>query len=360
MVRHAGTAPTAATRSRCPKVIKVGSDFSGLDGAAAALKRMKVPYESLFVSDILRPSQQILRFVHAPKTIFTDILERTAEQEEPVDLYVTTPPCQDFSMAGKQAGTDGPRKTGALIKKSMQYIQSHKPRVVIFENVLAMLHKKFKPVLLGIMTAFQSLGYKAHFKKLDSRDYGLPHDRRRLYIVGIRADVMKHEFTWPVRQQPTPSVNVVLDPWKPTDKAGRLPCLPRPKEACLTAYKECFKGGRDPRTTPVLVDVGASPKFNTYGIDESKTITRTRGGDGGPWISTRGRKTTPGELLKLQGFTEEDVPWQAVGITKRQLGQLVGNAVSVNTIGCVLEEALWSGGLVKQRVTFPRGDSCIG
>jgi site-specific DNA-cytosine methylase len=73
-----------------------------------------------------------------------------------------------------------------------------------------MLQQEFKPVFLGIFNAFQSLGYKTHFKKLDSRDYGLPQDSRRLYIVGIRADVMKHALKWPVRQQPTPTVNVVL------------------------------------------------------------------------------------------------------------------------------------------------------
>ena len=92
----------------------------------------------------------------------------------------------------------------------------------------------------------------------------------------------------------------------------------------------------------------------TYGIDKAKTITRTRGGDGGPWISTRGRLTTPAELMKLQGFTKEDVPWEAVGISQRQVGQLIGNAFCVNTIGSVLEEALWSAGLVMKRVTFPR------
>ena len=58
--------------------------------------------------------------------------------------------------------------------------------------------------------------------------------------------------------------------------------------------------------------------------------------------------------MRLQGFTKEDVPWEAVGISQRQVGQLIGNAVSVNTIGCVLEEALWSAGLVTMRVTFPR------
>eukprot|EP00974_Lingulodinium_polyedra_P096232 9328738-Lingulodinium_polyedra.AAC.1 len=78
-------------RPRRPAVVKFGSDFSGLDAAAVALKRMKVPHQCVFASDPLKASQKILRHVHQPKTIFPDILERKVEEEEPVDIYVTTP-----------------------------------------------------------------------------------------------------------------------------------------------------------------------------------------------------------------------------------------------------------------------------
>ena len=102
-------------RPRCPKTIRFGSDFSGMDAAAAALKRMGVAHQCIFASDILVESQKLLRIVHQPQTVFSDILLRTPDQEAPVDLYITTPPCQDLSTAGKQLGTDGPRQIGALI-----------------------------------------------------------------------------------------------------------------------------------------------------------------------------------------------------------------------------------------------------
>ena len=85
-------------------------------------KRIRVPHQCVFASDVLKTSQAIQRHVHQPTKIFTDILERTAEQEEPVDLYVTTPPCQDCSTAGKQTCKGGPRRTGTLIKKSPQRV----------------------------------------------------------------------------------------------------------------------------------------------------------------------------------------------------------------------------------------------
>ena len=49
----------------------------------------------------------------------------------------------------------------------------------------------------------------------------------------------------------------------------------------------------------------------------------------------------------------EDCPYEQLGISRRQVGLMVGNAVSVNTIGCILQEALWSAGLVMKRHTFP-------
>eukprot|EP00959_Pyramimonas_sp_CCMP1952_P195705 4092048-Pyramimonas_sp.AAC.1 len=70
------------------------------------------------------------------------------------------------------------------------------------------------------------------------------------------------------------------------------------KKRCAKAYSECHQNGIDPRTTPVAVDIDAGEKFQVYGVDECKTITRVRGGRGGPWISTYGRRFTTRELLK--------------------------------------------------------------
>ena len=350
--------PTKATkvrRPRRPKVIKLGSDFTGLDPTSVAMRRMGVPFQNVFASDTAKPCQKIIQAVHKPDKLFTDMTQRTPEEEEYTDVYTWTPPCQDLSQNGLRQGVNGPKQTGTLIKKAMQYIKNKKPRVTIFENVFTMTHKKLKHVLDGIINALRSIGYTVNYSVLDSRDYGLPQDRRRVFVVGILTDAIKHTFNWPQVTKPCPGINTILDTWKPTDRAGRLPTVERQKDACKAAYKECFDYGRDPRSTPILVDIDASPRFSTYGIDEAKTITRSRGGDGGPWISTRGRRTTPNELIKLQGFELKDVPWTTLKISQRQVGQLIGNAVSVNTMGAILEEALWSSGLVDKKAIFPRG-----
>ena len=179
----------------------------------------------------------------------------------------------------------------------------------------------------------------------------VPQGRTRFFLVGIRADSLRRKFNWP---QPCPPVSAssVFDRFNPkTDKAGRLPSTKRGKTLVKTACTAVFKKtGKDPRTIPVLIDVDCSDKYATFGIDEAKTITRTRGGTGGPWVSSRGRRVNTNELLRLQGFNPARIPWQEIGVTKRQIGQLIGNSVCPPVLGMALSEALYSAGLTATKL----------
>ena len=101
-----------------------------------------------------------------------------------------------------------------------------------------------------------------------------------------------------------------------------------------------------------MVDIDCSPKFATFGINIAKTLTRTRGIQGGPWVSTRGRRVTTDELLRLQGGEPGRVPWKGAAITKSQIGGMVGNAVTVHTVGHLLAAAMFAAGLTKRKLEF--------
>ena len=370
-----------------------------MDAAATALKRMQLNFTMEFLSDIDPKCQKVLEFVHKPALMFHDITNVDPDTKGYVDVYVWTPPCQDFSMAGKRAGAAGPRQTGKLMAKSLGYIRAKKPRLAIFENVFSLTYVRFRIIMMCIVKHLKESGYVVHHKIVNSNTCGLPQDRRRLFITAIRKDSIKQAFVWP-KVCKAPSLNSILDQRLPTDVAGRLPAIQSQKVRCLKAFKECHQNGIDPRVTPIAVDIDCGMKFFTYGIDECKTLTRNRGGSGGPWISTRGRRTTTQEILKaawalmkhtspdccasglpdnthqgcvpfrltpmgnvsglcassapqMQGFTKADVPFERLGITARQIGMMAGNAVSVNTMGCVLAEGLWSAGLVMEKPEFP-------
>ena len=261
---------------------------------------MNFKYEVEFMPHNDPDCQEILRAVHNPKKVFGDIRGVQPKDKAYTDIYVFTPPCQDFSSNGKMAGSAGPHKTRVLCARALKYVRLKQPRVVIFENVPTLNAKKFKPFLNGVIKFLRESGYNVYDKVMDSRNYGLPHARRRVFVVGIRKDCASRgcpAFEWP-KPMKTPSINVILDKATPHDMPGRLPKSKTQKDRVMEAYKKCYANGVDPRTTTVMVDVDCSKQFASYGVDEMKTLTRNRGGSGGPWISTRGRRTNLGELMK--------------------------------------------------------------
>ena len=135
-----------------------------------------------------------------------------------------------------------------------------------------------------------------------------------------------------------------MDPPTASDKPGRLPTRPAQRALVLEAYRRAYEDGHDPREVPVLVDVDCSPKYATVGINIAKTLTRSRGGTGGPWVSTRGRRTTLNEMQQIMGLLPGEVPRAEAGGSKRQFRMLLGNAVALPVLGRILSRALHSAG----------------
>ena len=91
---------------RAPRVIKAGSDFTGLDAPRAALSRMPgtAKVKHLFSSDLAVECRAVLRGRESHGVVYGDVLARTADQEEYFDLYTWSPPCQSYSFVGKLGG----------------------------------------------------------------------------------------------------------------------------------------------------------------------------------------------------------------------------------------------------------------
>ena len=335
---------------RTPRVLRVGTDFSGLDTAVLALKRLDLPMRVQFVSDCDPACQRLLRALHKPKALFTDVLARTPDEEEPVHLYITTPPCQSYSSSGKRKGVADAR--GRVVSASMQYVHRRRPRVVVLENVTGFTHKKHQPVFRGILKALTQMGYHTRAKILNARKYKVAQDRRRVFIVAIRRDSLRRPFKWP-RPTGKRTLTEVLDPLGRGDKARRLPRLERPKRMARLAFAKIWAGGVDPGITPCAVDVGCSEKYLTWGVDISRTLCRGRAASGGFWVSTRSRRMTTTELMRVPGVHPSELTGWEECCTKSQLGQMLGNCVPVPLIGAVLQSALWSGGLRSMRRPFP-------
>lgn len=190
------------------KTIKVGSDFSGVGAFNQALKRLGIEYDELFACDMDKYARQTFELNYGkPKDFPKDVYEREIPKES-LDIYMTSPPCQAFSLAGKRLGKEDQR--GILFFNSLEFIQENKPRYFIFENVKGLLsHDKqdknaeygrtFQEWINylggksvnGVHTFFpieDSVPYHIYFQVLNAKHYGIPQNRERIFIIGIRDD----------------------------------------------------------------------------------------------------------------------------------------------------------------------------
>lgn len=189
--------------------IKIGSDFSGVGAFNQALIRLGIAYEEVFACDMDKYARQTFVLNYGePKYYPKDVYEREIPKES-LDIYMTSPPCQSFSLAGKRKGEDS--KNGVLFYNSHEFIVKNNPRYFIFENVKGLLSddngKTFQRWIdyLGgksvngnpvIFPHENSVPYHVYYQVMNAKHYGVPQNRERIFIIGIRDDA-DNTFSFP-------------------------------------------------------------------------------------------------------------------------------------------------------------------
>jgi DNA (cytosine-5)-methyltransferase 1 len=204
-------------------MIKVGSDFSGVGAFNQALMRLGIEYHEVFACDMDKYARQT--FIHnygEPEYYPTNVYNREIPSES-LDIYMTSPPCQAFSLAGKRLGKDDQR--GILFFNSHEFIKVNKPRYFIFENVKGLLSddggNTFQEWINmlggksvnGVPVLFpydDSVPYHIYWKVLNAKNHGVPQNRERVFIIGIRDD-QDNTFTWPIEEPLTKRLKDVLE-----------------------------------------------------------------------------------------------------------------------------------------------------
>jgi DNA (cytosine-5)-methyltransferase 1 len=190
-------------------MINVGSDFSGVGAFNQALDRLNINYKTVFACDWDKYARQT--YIHnygEPDYYPSDVYDRKIPKN-PLDIYMTSPPCQAFSLAGKRKGEKD--KRGVLFYNSHEFIVKNKPRYFIFENVkglksdakgrtfqvwLDMLGGKSVNGNPVIFPREDATPYHIYHKVLNAKNYGVPQNRERVFIIGIRDDA-DNNFHWP-------------------------------------------------------------------------------------------------------------------------------------------------------------------
>lgn len=204
-------------------MLKVGSDFSGVGAFNQALRRLGIQYEEIFACDMDKFARQT--FIHnygEPGYYPTNVYDREIPSES-LDIYMTSPPCQAFSLAGKRLGKDD--KRGILFFNSHEFIKVNKPRYFIFENVKGLLSddggKTFSEwvnmlggkSVNGVPVLFpyeDSVPYHLYWKVLNAKNYGVPQNRERVFLIGIRDD-SDNTFRFPSEEHLTKRLKDVLE-----------------------------------------------------------------------------------------------------------------------------------------------------
>lgn len=203
-------------------MIKVGSDFSGVGAFDFALGRI-TPFQTVFACDWDKYARQSYIANHGePKYYPKDVYEREIP-EESLDIYMTSPPCQSFSLAGKREGKNSDK--GILFFNSHEFIQKNKPRFFIFENVKGLLSddegntfQEWVNMLGGksvnglpiLFPYDNSVPYHLYWQVLNSKKHGVPQNRERVFLVGIRDDE-DNKFQFPKEEHLTKRLKDVLE-----------------------------------------------------------------------------------------------------------------------------------------------------
>jgi DNA (cytosine-5)-methyltransferase 1 len=161
--------------------------FSEIDQSAISV------YEDNFNNDNESPLGDITNLHKLPKA----------------DVYFGGVPCQAWSVAGKKLGFEDPR--GKLWEDTIRVTAINKPKVFIYENVKGLLDPRNRPSLNLILSEFNKAGYKTYYSLLNAYDFGLPQNRDRIFIVGIRKDIATKPFMFPKPFEHGNNLSTIID-----------------------------------------------------------------------------------------------------------------------------------------------------
>uniref|UniRef100_A0A6C0LX68 DNA (cytosine-5-)-methyltransferase n=1 Tax=viral metagenome TaxID=1070528 RepID=A0A6C0LX68_9ZZZZ len=299
--------------------IKVGTDCSGIEAPIQALKQLGIQYNHVFSSEIDKYAVQSIKANYHPKTIFGDITNRNNDDLEDIDLYVAGFPCQPFSTAGVRKGFDD--KKGNIFWSCVDVIKKKRPKWFILENVKGLLHhdKKKKSdkngrtwnVIWETLKLLNKDGYTVKWKLLNTKDYGVPQSRERVFIVGK----LNGDFDWPPESPMDNIINYVDHTNKIRKEWGRRNTLDNVRSDAVFIDIEFLHYTNFPNSHKVSPCLLARPCSL--------------------WCVPYHRYATCKEHLDLQGFKD----FKQV-VSNSQMKKQAGNSMSVNVVSAILNEIL--------------------
>ena len=180
-------------------MIKVLELFGGIGACSKALERLGIDYEIADYVEIDKYAVKSFNAMHGTDFEPQDICKW--DKDIDVDLIMHGSPCQDFSLAGLQAGGDeGSGTRSSLMYETVRIVKKLKPKYVIWENVKNVISKKHMHNFNNYLKQMGEIGYKSYYQVLNAKDYGIPQNRERVFTISIRNDIDK-DFKFPPKKE---------------------------------------------------------------------------------------------------------------------------------------------------------------
>lgn len=195
------------TKSSMKPNLKIITLFSGIGMQEVGIGRNDIEYELVRYCEYEKKISTCFDIIHntEPDKNWGDITKLNIEEEyekiqreghTTIDLVISSFPCQSFSIAGKKEGF-ACKKNGGLFDKTHEIVNKFNPRIVILENVKNITSKKFNAIEY-ITKSMHSSGYKCFHKILNAKDYGIPQNRERWFMVCVKESEKDFVFPSPI------------------------------------------------------------------------------------------------------------------------------------------------------------------
>lgn len=365
-------------------MIKLATVFSGIGAVEHALDRLNIPHEIVFACDngertlktkydemvehcepmnnmqrnnyvaALYDAQTGINHVEAsykanyavpPERFFQDVkLLDGTEFTDQVDLFVGGSPCQSFSVMGKRGGLEEAR--GTLFYEYARLVSEIRPKVFIYENVTGMLNHDKGHTWEVISNIFDSLGYVWKHWVLNCKDFGIPQNRRRIFVVGFRGDLSHYfeKLAEPTPQKLMLTLEDLLE--KEIDNKYYLPEKGFKRVIDPNQIKHVALNGKIARCQV------ACQQYNWFGDMRFESIIPERLEHDnriykGYYKGVRGvaRCLTPRECLRLMGFDDTF----KIAVPDQHMYRQVGNSIAVNVMMEVVKQIKNTGVLDEEK-----------
>ena len=257
------------------------------------------------------------------------------------DICLAGFPCQAFSLAGKRMGFEDDYKglcRGTLFQDVVRICEYHKPKVIFCENVKGLTIHDGGRTFKVIKRAFEQIGYTVYDKVLNSKDFGVPQNRERIYIVAFRNDIDSSKFEFPVGTDSETKIKDIMEEDVVSVKyylsTTYLDTLKRHKERHEAKGNGFGYEIRDINGQAGAIVCGGMGRERNLIVDKRLKdfipVTHIKGE-----VNREGiRKMTPREWARLQGFPDSF----KLELADTHLYKQFGNSVTVNVIEAIAKE----------------------